>query len=99
MKNDVLLDDKGVLTIRGSGLRSRGLELFQRRIMEELFALLLSGRREEIAPLVSRWKADFAAHRVPARLFMKTETLQDSVRSEERRVGEECRSRWAPDHL
>src|SRR5207302_531427 len=39
----------------------------------------LAGRREEIAPLVSRWKADFAAHRVPARLFMKTETLQDSV--------------------
>ena len=79
MKNYVLLDDKGVLTIRGSGLRSRGLELFQRRIMEELFALLLSGRREEIAALVSRWKADFAAHRVPARLFMKTEALQDSV--------------------
>ena len=79
MKNYVLLDDKGVLTIRGSGLRSRGLELFQRRIMEELFALLLSGRREEIAALVARWKADFAAHRVPARLFMKTETLQDSV--------------------
>src|SRR2546430_16522566 len=25
--------------------------------------------------------------------------LQELVRSEERRVGKECRSRWSPDHL
>ena len=79
MKNYVLLDGKGGLTIRGSGLRSRGLELFQRRIMEELFTRLLGGRRDEIPALVARWKADFVAHRVPVRLFMKTETLRDSL--------------------
>jgi DNA polymerase elongation subunit (family B) len=79
MKNYALLDWRGRLTIRGSGFRSRGLEPFQRRFMEELFVRLLGGRREEIPGLVARWIDDFAAHRVPVRLFMKTETLHDSL--------------------
>src|SRR5256885_5731600 len=35
-------------------------------------------------------------------LFAKTDRLRrvyDRARSEERRVGKECRSRWSPDHL
>ena len=79
MKNYALLDPRGRLTIRGSALRSRGLEMFQRLIMEELFGRLLSGRRDDIAPMIARWIADFAGHRVPVRLFMKTETLHDSL--------------------
>ncbi len=51
MKNYVLLDARGKLLIKGSGLRSRGIELFQRRWMEEMFRLLLTGRREEIPAL------------------------------------------------
>jgi DNA polymerase, archaea type len=78
MKNYVLLDERGKLLIKGSGLRSRGIELFQRRWMEEMFRLLLSGRREEIPALVSRWREDFGSHRVPLKQFMKTETLQES---------------------
>ena len=78
MKNYVLLDGHGKLLVKGSGLRSRGLELFQRRWMEEMFRLLLTGRREEIPALVRRWEEDFIARRVAVRLFMKTETLQES---------------------
>jgi DNA polymerase elongation subunit (family B) len=79
MKNYALLDPSGRLTIRGSGLRARGLEMFQRLIMGELFARLLSGRRDDIPDVIARWIADFAEHRVPVRLFMKTETLHDSL--------------------
>jgi DNA polymerase elongation subunit (family B) len=79
MKNYVLLDGAGKLTIKGSGLRSRGLEPFQRVVMEELFRLLLAGRGGEVPELIARWTADFAAHRVPVRLFAKTETLQDAL--------------------
>jgi len=79
MKNYVLLDEQGKLLIKGSGLRSRGIELFQRQWMEEMFHLLLTGRREEIAALVRRWEEDFRAHRVAVKQFMKTETLQDSL--------------------
>jgi DNA polymerase elongation subunit (family B) len=79
MKNYVLLDARGKLLIKGSGLRSRGIELFQRLWMEEMFRLLLTGRRDEIPALVARWEEDFRAHRVPLRQFMKTETLQESL--------------------
>lgn len=79
IKNYVLLDEHEKLTIKGSGLRSRGLELFQRNWMEEMFRLLLTGRREEIPALVERYLQNFADHRVPVREFMKTETLQDSL--------------------
>jgi DNA polymerase elongation subunit (family B) len=78
MKNYVLLDQRGKLLIKGSGLRSRGIELFQRLWLEEMFRLLLTGRREEIPALVKRWQEDFEAHRVPVKQFMKTETLQES---------------------
>ncbi len=78
MKNYVLLDAGGKLRVKGSGLRSRGIELFQRRWMEEMFRLLLTGRRAEIGALARRWEDDFVARRVPVRLFMKTETLQES---------------------
>ena len=86
IKNYVLLDARGKLTIKGSGLRSRGLELFQRRWMQEMFRLLLNGRRGEIPALVERYLDDFAQHRVPVREFMKTETLQDSLETYREKV-------------
>ena len=79
MKNYVVLDARGKLLIKGSGLRSRGIELFQRLWMEEMFRLLLTGRRAEIPALVKRWEEDFLAHRVPLKQFMKTETIQESL--------------------
>jgi DNA polymerase I len=79
MKNYVVLDARGKLLIKGSGLRSRGIELFQRLWIEEMFRLLLTGRRDEIPALVKRWEEDFLAHRVPLKQFMKTETLQESL--------------------
>jgi DNA polymerase, archaea type len=79
MKNYVVLDERGKLLIKGSGLRSRGIELFQRLWMEEMFRLLLTGRRDEIPALVKRWEENFLAHRVPLKQFMKTETIQESL--------------------
>ena len=79
MKNYVVLDPRGKLLVKGSGLRSRGIELFQRKWMEEMFRLSLTGRRDEIPALVARWEDDFRAHRVPLKEFMKTETLQESL--------------------
>jgi DNA polymerase, archaea type len=78
MKNYVLLDDRGEMTIRGSGLKSRGLERFQRRFMEELFRLLLEDRREEIPQLHAEWRGRIERHEIGMRDLMKTETLADS---------------------
>jgi DNA polymerase elongation subunit (family B) len=79
MKNYVLLDPRGKLLVKGSGLRSRGIENFQRLWMEEMFRLLLTGRRSQIPNLLTRWQEDFRARRVPLKHFMKTETLRESL--------------------
>jgi DNA polymerase elongation subunit (family B) len=79
MKNYVLLDADGELTIRGSGLKSRGLERFQRRFMEELFELLLRGRAAEIPGLHADYRRKIETHALGIAELMKTETLQDSI--------------------
>jgi DNA polymerase elongation subunit (family B) len=99
VKNYVLLDRNGKLTTKGSGLRSRGLELFQRLWMEEVFRLLLEGRREDIPALVQRYRDDFAAHRLSVRQFMKTETLQDSLETYREKVRAKKRNPSAPYEL
>jgi DNA polymerase elongation subunit (family B) len=99
MKNYVLLSEAGRLTIKGSGLRSRGLELFQRSWMEEMFRLLLTGRRAEIPALVQRYLDGFAAHRIPVKQFMKTETLQDSLETYKEKVRTGKRNPSAPYEL
>jgi DNA polymerase elongation subunit (family B) len=78
MKNYVLLEEPGEMTIRGSGLRSRGLERFQRRFMEEMFRLMLENRADEIPALYEDWRGRLAGHVVGISDLMKTETLQDS---------------------
>jgi DNA polymerase elongation subunit (family B) len=77
MKNYVLLDERGEITIRGSGLKSRGLERFQRRFMEEMFTLLLNGRRDQIARLYEDYCRRLDSHQIGITNLMKTETLQD----------------------
>ncbi|MFZ0889485.1 MAG: DNA polymerase domain-containing protein [Candidatus Binataceae bacterium] len=79
MKNYVLLDESGVMTIRGSGLKSRGLERFQRRFMEEMFRLLLEERREAIPALFEEYRRRLEHHEFEITGLMKTETLQDSL--------------------
>ena len=79
MKNYALLDEAGRLSITGSGLRSRGLESFQREWMGEMFLHLLKGEPQEIRDLTRRYAEAFEQHTFDVRKFMKTETLQDSL--------------------
>jgi len=78
VKNYVLLTSKNTVIIKGSGLKSRGLELFQRHFMEELFRLLLAGEKERIETLYDEYRENFRLHRFPPRMFCKTETLQEA---------------------
>ncbi len=79
MKNYVLLDEAGEMTIRGSGLKSRGLERFQRRFMEEIFELLMRDRRADIVKLRDDYRVRLERHEIGIADLMKTETLQDSL--------------------
>jgi len=86
LKTYALLDGRGRVTLRGSGFRSRGLEPFQRLLIEEIVRLLLEGRGRDVKAVVDRWLDDFAARRVPPRLFARTETLGETLDSYRERV-------------
>ncbi|MBI3002924.1 MAG: DNA polymerase II [candidate division NC10 bacterium] len=92
MKNYALLDEADRLIIRGSGLRSRGLELFQRRWMEEMFRLALTGEREKVPALLERYREAFRRHEFDVEMFMKTETLQESLESYREKVRQKKRN-------
>jgi DNA polymerase, archaea type len=92
MKNYALLDHKGRLLIKGSGLRSRGLELFQRQWMEEMLLLLLKGEKEKVPALYQRYLEDLEHHRMDISMLMKTETLQDSLETYRAKIREKKRN-------
>ncbi len=92
MKNYALLDSRQRLLIKGSGLRSRGLELFQRRWMEEMLLLLLTDQREKVPALYRRYVEDLDGHRMDIALLMKTETLQDSLATYQAKIREQKRN-------
>jgi DNA polymerase, archaea type len=91
MKTYALLDARGRVILKGSAFRSRGLEPFQRRLIDEIVRLLLGGRRTEVKAVVDRWLGDFAAHRVDVKIFARTETLQESLEVYRERVAANLR--------
>ncbi len=92
MKNYVLLDEAGKMTIRGSGLRSRGLERFQRRFMEEMFRMLLEDRCGEIVKLHGDYRARLARHEIGIADLMKTETIQESLDTYRKKISDSSRN-------
>ncbi|MBI3988400.1 MAG: DNA polymerase II [candidate division NC10 bacterium] len=99
MKNYALLGDDGKLIIKGSGLKSRGLELFQRVWMEEMMKLLLQGKLQDVKRLTEAYKKRFERHELSVQEFMKTETLQDSLEAYQQKVKAKKRNPAAPYEL
>ena len=99
IKNYALLDENGRLLIKGSGLRSRGLESFQRDWLEEMLTLLLTGEREKIRDLYQRYLDDLQNHRRDITWLAKTETLQDSLDNYQTKVKTKKRNAAAPYEL
>ena len=92
MKTYALLDGRGRLRLKGSAFRSRGLEPFQRRLIEEIVRLLVTGAAADAKAIIDRWLADFAAHRVDVRTFARTETLQEPLEIYRERVASGVRA-------
>jgi DNA polymerase elongation subunit (family B) len=79
IKNYVLLDYDDRIIIKGSGLRSRGLELFQRRFMEEMFLYLLKGEGGKMDDLLAKYERELMDHKWDKKMFIKKETLKESL--------------------
>ncbi len=99
MKNYALLCEGGEMIIKGAALKSRGLELFQRRYLEEVLRLRLEGRDAELAAVTERYRQSIRNREWPVEMFSKTETLQDSPALYEKKRRDSGRSRSAAYEL
>jgi DNA polymerase, archaea type len=77
-KNYALLDEKGQLMIKGSALRSRGMEKCLREFLSELIRLLLEGRAGETAGLLEQYMTKLEHHQFPISRLAKIEVLNES---------------------
>jgi DNA polymerase elongation subunit (family B) len=99
IKNYALLDYDGTLRIKGSGLRSRGLEKFQRVFLEKMISRLLVDQKEEIPHLFQQHMERIAGHQWDVKMFMKTEMLQDSLEKYREKIRNGARNRSAAYEL
>jgi len=87
-KNYALLDEKGELMIKGSALRSRGMEKYLREFLSEMIRLLLEGRGGEIEGLLKKSTAKLDHHQYRISWLAKTEALAESLESYREKVKE-----------
>jgi len=99
IKNYVLLDYDDRIIIKGSGLRSRGLELFQRRFMEEMFLYLLKGEGGKMEDLLDKYEKELMGHKWDKNMFIKKETLKESLAIYSEKVSKKKRSAAAAYEL
>ena len=99
MKNYALLDASGEMIIRGSGLRSRGMEKYLREFLWAMIRLLLEGRGEEVYQLYRETLGKLERHEIGIAMLAKTETLTESPESYRQKVKSKKRNRAATYEL
>ncbi len=99
MKNYALLDQAGQLHIKGSALRSRGLEKFQRLFLQQMLIKVLQDRAREIPALYEDYCARIEDRAWPLTMLAKTDTLQESIEVYQQKIARSARNRSAPYEL
>jgi DNA polymerase elongation subunit (family B) len=85
-KNYALLGYDGGITIKGSALKSRGMEKYLREFNSEVIRLLLHGEGGKVEPLYQEYLLRLREKRFDISLLAKTETLNESPDSYRRKV-------------
>jgi DNA polymerase elongation subunit (family B) len=98
-KNYALLDEAGNMTIRGSGLRSRGMEKYLRDFLSEMIRLLLENKGEEVGKLYRSTLERLARHEIDISSLAKTESLTESPDSYQQKIKAKKRGRAATYEL
>ncbi len=93
-KNYALLGYDGQIIIKGSGLRSRGVERYLREFTRDLIELLLSGKAATVEGLFGEYVARLRSRELDAAWVARTETLNESpdIYREKVRLGSRNRS-------
>jgi DNA polymerase elongation subunit (family B) len=98
-KNYALLQGDGEVIIKGGALKSRGLEKFQRAFMREMVRLLMEQKPQEVHALRRSFEERLRHREWPVEMFMKTDTLQDSLAQYQKKIGASARNRAAAYEL
>ncbi len=77
-KNYALQEYDGRIIIKGSGLRSRGVELFLREFMQGVIECLLTGKAEMVERLFDGYVARLRSRELDVVWVARSETLSDS---------------------
>jgi DNA polymerase elongation subunit (family B) len=91
-KNYALMDEQGNMTIKGSALRSRGMEKYLREFLSSMIELLLQDKGEEVHALVRKYLERLARHEIEVTKLAKTETLTESLESYQDKVAAKKRN-------
>ncbi len=86
MKNYALLDNSGKMTIKGAGLRSRGMERYLRDFLGEMIKLILNDRSNDVKGVLDEYMDRLEKHEIDISLLAKTETIGESMESYARKV-------------
>ncbi len=95
IKNYALLGENGRLEIKGSGLKSRGLEPFLRMFIESAIRLVLTDKAREIQKLYGEFLQRLKDRQFTVAELAKTETLVDSLQTYEKKIQTTRRNRQA----
>jgi DNA polymerase elongation subunit (family B) len=98
-KNYALLDKAGKMVIRGSALRSRGMEKYLREFLSAMIRRLLEGKGGEIHQLLGEYQAKLEKHEMDISWLGKTETLGESLDTYRQKVQAKKRNPAAPYQL
>ncbi|MBW1981313.1 MAG: DNA polymerase II [Deltaproteobacteria bacterium] len=85
-KNYALLTEQGEIIIKGSALRSRGMERYLREFLMGMIRLLLEEKGEDILTLLQDFQQRIAKHELPIEWLAKTETLRETPESYKQKV-------------
>ncbi|MDD2270840.1 MAG: DNA polymerase domain-containing protein [Desulfuromonadaceae bacterium] len=94
-KNYALQDYAGRIIIKGSGLRSRGLEPYLREFMREVIACLLAGKGGAVAQLFDSYAARLRSRTLDVAWVARSESLNESPDSYKEKVRSGKRNRSA----
>jgi DNA polymerase, archaea type len=98
-KNYALLTKDGDVVIKGGALKSRGLEKFQRVFLEQIIKLIMQGKPEAIVDVRSEFERKIRNREWNIDMFMKTDTLQDSLDKYRAKIAGSARNRAAAYEL
>jgi DNA polymerase elongation subunit (family B) len=80
-KNYALLRYDGTIILKGSGLRSRGVEPYLREFMRDVISLLLAGKSRMVERLYEQYISRLRSRGLDAAWVARSETLNESTES------------------